>query len=274
MNQRLHLATITDLCRFIEEAEQAPSLDELAARAGISAYHLHRLFKRITGVTPKAYAKAHRTERVRSGLHKNQAVTEAIYSAGFNSSSRYYEEAKQLLGMPTRQFRNKGKGSLIHFAVGQCSLGAILVARSELGICAISLGDEPNDLVIELQKNFAQATLIGGDSDFEQLVAKVIGFIEAPQLGLDLPLDIRGTAFQQRVWQALQKIPCGQTCSYTEIAELIGAPKAVRAVAGACAANVLAVAIPCHRVVRNDGNLSGYRWGVERKRALLDAESS
>jgi AraC family transcriptional regulator of adaptative response/methylated-DNA-[protein]-cysteine methyltransferase len=162
---------------------------------------------------------------------------------------------------------------VIRFAIGECSLGSILVAASERGVCSIFLGDDPGKLVRELQDRFPLASLIGGDAEFEHLVAKVAGFVEAPKLGLDLPLDVRGTAFQQRVWQVLREIPPGETASYTEVAKRIGSPKAVRGVANACAANVLAVAIPCHRVVRSDGGLSGYRWGVERKRALLDKEA-
>jgi len=173
---------------------------------------------------------------------------------------------------PTR-YRAGGADTQIRFAIGECSLGAILVAASAQGVCAVLIGDDPDRLARDLQDRFPRAALIGGDADFERTVATVVGYVEAPGLGLDLPLDIRGTAFQQRVWQALREIPAGQTASYAEIARRIGAPKAVRAVAGACAANPLAVAIPCHRVVRNDGRLSGYRWGVERKRALLDREA-
>lgn len=268
-----HAALVTELCRFIEQAEQVPSLQDLAERAGLSAYHLHRIFKAVTGVTPKAYAEAHRASRVRSELKRNNTVTEAIYAAGYNSNGRFYENADQVLGMTPTSYRSGGDDTEIRFAIGQCSLGAILVAASERGVCAIHLGDDPEALVRELQDSFPRAALIGGDADFEKLVSRVVGFVEAPRLGLDLPLDVRGTAFQQRVWQALREIPAGKTVSYTDIARRIGAPKAVRAVAGACAANTLAVAIPCHRVVRTDGSLSGYRWGVERKRVLLERES-
>jgi AraC family transcriptional regulator of adaptative response/methylated-DNA-[protein]-cysteine methyltransferase len=199
-------------------------------------------------------------------------VTEAIYDSGFNSGGRFYEQADQMLGMTPSRYKAGGARTEIRFAVGECSLGSILVARSDKGVCAILLGDDPEALVRELQDRFPSATLVGGDKRFEQLVAKVVGFVEAPGLGLDLPLDVRGTAFQQRVWQALRKIPAGLTATYAEIAARIGAPGSARAVAQACAANPLAVAIPCHRVIRNDGALSGYRWGVERKRALLSRE--
>ncbi len=200
-------------------------------------------------------------------------MTTAIYEAGYNSNSRFYEESKNVLGMTPTAYRAGGVNTEIRFAVGECSLGAILVASSEIGVCAILMGNDANELVKDLQDRFPKSTLIGGDDAFERLVAKVVGFIEAPSIGLDSPLDIRGTAFQQRVWQALKNIPVGKTASYTDIARAIGSPKAVRAVAQACAANALAVAIPCHRVVRNDGAISGYRWGVDRKKALLKVEA-
>ena len=258
---------------MIEEMVTAPSLADLAHHAGLSVFHFHRVFKAVTGVTPRAYAVAQRARRVRDELSRNHSVTAAIFDAGYNSNSRFYEKSSELLGMTPTKYRSGGAMTTIRFSVGDCSLGAILVAASDRGICAISLGDSPDTLVRELQGKFSRAELIGGDSAFEELVAKVVDLIEVPSAGLDLPLDIRGTAFQQRVWQALQKIPVGDTASYSKIAKLIGAPKSVRAVAGACAANVLAVAIPCHRAVRNDGSLSGYRWGVERKRVLLDREA-
>lgn len=269
-----HGAMVGELCRYIERAESMPTLAVLAARSCMSAYHLHRVFKSVTGLTPKAYALAHRAERVRAELARGGPVTEALYQAGFSSSGRFYEESDRALGMKPSRYRAGGAGMTIRFAVGACSLGAILVAQSERGICAILLGDDPDALLRELQDRFPAADLIGGDAAFERLVARVVGFVEAPCLGLDLPLDVRGTAYQQRVWRALREIPAGERVSYTELARRIGAPKAARAVARACAANGLAVAIPCHRVVRNDGGLSGYRWGVERKRALLERESS
>jgi AraC family transcriptional regulator of adaptative response/methylated-DNA-[protein]-cysteine methyltransferase len=211
---------------------------------------------------------------VRNKLGQSGTVTEAIYEAGYNSSGRFYETSNEVLGMTPSNYRSGGTNTEIRFAVGECSLGSILVASSERGVCAILLGEDADELVRDLQNRFPRAHLIGGDAEFEQLVARVVGFVEAPALGLDLPLDIRGTAFQQRVWQALRKIPSGSTASYSDIARQIGSPKSVRAVAQACGANALAVAIPCHRVVRNDGVLSGYRWGVERKRALLEREAS
>lgn len=268
-----HAAKIAEVCRLIETADTVPSLAELADHAGLSTYHFHRVFKATTGLTPKAYAVAHRARQVRDALGRSGSVTEAIFDAGYSSNSRFYAQADEVLGMTPSNYRAGGSATAIHFAVGECSLGAILVAASTRGVCAILLGDDPDALARELQDRFPKAQLIGGDRSFEQLVARVVGFVEAPQIGLDLPLDVRGTAFQQRVWRALAKIPVGSTASYAQIAKRIGTPKAVRAVAQACAANALAVAIPCHRVVRNDGALSGYRWGVERKRALLEREA-
>lgn len=269
-----YAATVAEACRTIETAEEAPSLAELAEAAGLSTFHFHRVFKAVTGVTPKEYAMAHRASRVRDELSRSASVTEAIYDSGFNSNSRFYEKSDHMLGMTPSDFRAGGANNDIRFAVGECSLGSILVATSAKGICAILMGDDPDALVRNLQDRFPRANLIGGDAEFEQLVARVVGFVEAPAIGLDLPLDLRGTAFQQRVWLALREIPAGKTASYADIARRIGSPKAVRGVAQACAANALAVAIPCHRVVRSDGALSGYRWGVERKRALLDRENA
>lgn len=262
---------IADVCRFIEGAEDVPSLADMAARAGLSPHHFHRRFKAVTGLTPKAYADAHRAKKVREGLAAGEAVTAALYEAGYGSSSRFYERSDAILGMTPKAFQTGGAGD-IRFAIGQCSLGSVLVAQSNKGICAITLGEDAEALIRDLQDRFPKANLIGADKGFEQTVAQVIALVDQGR-ALDLPLDIRGTAFQQRVWQALRAIPAGETRSYAEVAEMIGAPAAVRAVAGACAANALAIAIPCHRVVRTDGALSGYRWGVERKRSLLLKEA-
>lgn len=269
-----HAAMVAEACRLIEQAEEAPDLKSLASTAGISPWHFHRVFKAVTGLTPKAYAAAHRARRVRDELGRAGSVTDAIYEAGYNSNGRFYENAGNLLGMTPRTWREGGTATDIRFALGECALGSILVAKSDRGVCAILLGDDPETLAQDLQDQFPRANLIGGDAEFEKLVAKVVGFVEAPGLGLDLPLDVRGTAFQQRVWQALTEIPAGRTASYAQIAARIGAPGSARAVAQACASNRLAVAIPCHRVVRTDGALSGYRWGVERKRALLQREGT
>lgn len=261
-------------CRLIDEAETPPVLDELAQAVGLSPHHFHRVFKAAVGVTPREYAAARRAARVREGLTQAGSVTQAIYDAGFNSGGRFYETAGQVLGMTPTAFRAGGRAETIRFAVGQCSLGAVLVAASARGVCAILLGDDPEALVRDLQDRFDRAELVGADADFEGLVAKVIALVEQPGQGLDLPLDVRGTAFQHRVWQALREIPAGGRVTYAEVAKRIGEPKAARAVAGACAANGLAIAIPCHRVVRQDGSLSGYRWGVERKAALLEREAA
>ena len=261
-------------CRLIERSTGTLPLAALAEAAGLSPSHFHRLFKRLTGLTPRAYAAAHRAGRVRAELAKGHSVTAALYDAGFNSSGRFYEKSTDMLGMTPTHYRQGGTNEEIRFAVGQSSLGAILVASSTRGVVSILIGDDPQALAHDLQDRFPKARLLGGDRAYETLVARVVGLVEAPGLGLDLPLDVRGTAFQQRVWQALQDIPAGTTASYAEIATRIGAPKSVRAVATACAANNIAVTIPCHRVVRSDGALSGYAWGVERKRHLLDAEAT
>ena len=272
--QAENAALVAKACRIIEASEEEPSLEALAHAVGRSPGYFHRTFKAITGVTPKDYAGARRGEKIRLRLESASSITEAIYDAGFNSSGRFYEQSTKMLGMTPTQYRAGGANEEIKFAVGQTSLGAILVASTRKGVAAILLGEDPDTLVRNLQDRFPKARLIGADHDYEALVAQVVGFVEAPRVGLDLPLDVRGTAFQERVWKALQEIPAGATVTYAEIARRIGAPRAVRAVAGACAANKLAVAIPCHRVIRNDGVLSGYAWGVERKRLLIDREAS
>jgi AraC family transcriptional regulator of adaptative response/methylated-DNA-[protein]-cysteine methyltransferase len=262
------------ICRLIETAEEPPKLADLATVAGMSPFHFLRQFKAVAGVTPAAYARAHRAERVRAALARPDAsVTTAIYGAGFNSNGRFYETTNDMLGMKPTEYRAGGANAKIRFAIGECSLGSILVAQSERGVCAITMGEDPDALARQLQDRFPHAELIGGDEGFEGLVAKVVGLIERPAQAFDLPLDVRGTAFQHRVWQALRQIPAGSTFSYADLAKQVGAPKSVRAVAQACAANEIAVAIPCHRVVRKDGAISGYRWGVERKRALLRKEA-
>ncbi|MFV8751788.1 bifunctional DNA-binding transcriptional regulator/O6-methylguanine-DNA methyltransferase Ada [Nannocystaceae bacterium ST9] len=271
-------ALVAALCRWIEGRDEAPTLEELASHAGLSVFHTQRLFKAVTGVTPRAYAAARRAARVRSELSTSASVTEAIHEAGFGSSGRFYAQSNELLGMTPTEYREGGRELDIRFAIGECTLGPILVATTERGVCAIWFGDDPSELAHELERRFPRARLLGADAEFEALVAMVIGLVEQPgrveQAASRLPLDIRGTAFQQRVWQALSEIPPGTTASYSAIAASIGAPESVRAVARACAANALAVAIPCHRVVRRDGDLSGYRWGVERKRELLAREAS
>src|SRR6195952_1422672 len=265
-------AIVTKACRLIDEAAEPLSLAQLADSVELSPHYFHRLFKKTTGLTPKAYAVAGRSARLRAGLARATTVTEAFHEAGYGSNGRFYEASTGVLGMSPTHYRSGGTDEVLTFAVGQCSLGAILVASSAKGVAAILLGDDPETLVRDLEDRFPRAGLIGGDAAYEQLVARVVGLVEAPAHGLDLPLDVRGTAFQQRVWMALREIPAGKTETYSSIAEKIGSPRSVRAVAGACAANAHAAAIPCHRVVRHDGALSGYRWGVERKRELIDRE--
>lgn len=269
---RRQVAAVVEACRLIETSETPPKLAELAATVSLSADHFHKVFKQVTGITPKAYATAHRAGRLREILPDSARVTDAIYDAGFQSTGRFYAEATEALGMTPGRYREGGAGETIRFAVGACQLGDVLVAASDAGICAILLGDDAGRLLSDLQDRFRKARLVGGDAAFEAWVAAVVGFVDAPETGLDLPLDIRGTLFQRKVWQALRDIPMGETASYGDIARAIGLPTGARAVATACAANPLAVAIPCHRVVRHDGSLSGYRWGVERKRALLIRE--
>jgi AraC family transcriptional regulator of adaptative response/methylated-DNA-[protein]-cysteine methyltransferase len=266
-------AAVAKACRLIEQAEREPSLEELANYAGMSRYHFHRVFKAHTGVTPKAYAAAQRAQRLRAQLTQKGAITRAIYAAGYNSNGRFYSRGAEHLGMTPAAFRAGGRGVAVQYAVGKCALGSVLVAATERGVCAILLGDNATALVRELRVRFPKAKLAPGDVRFEQWVARVVSFVETPSIGLDLPLDIRGTAFQERVWQALRKIPLGSTATYAEIARRIGRPRSMRAVGTACGANPLALAIPCHRAVRSDGSLSGYRWGVERKRELLRREA-
>jgi len=270
----LHAKAITKACKLIVEGGQSANVANLATAAGMSPSHFHRIFKSQTGLTPKEYAAAHRWQRMRGTLPKSNSVTTAIYNAGFNSSGRFYESSTKDLGMKPTTFRTGGKGTTIRFAIGECALGSILVAASQHGVCSIALGNNPAALVNELQDRFPSANLVGGNRHFERLVAQVVAFLEQPALGLHLPLEVIGTAFQHRVWQKLREIPSGTTRTYREIARELGDPHASRAVAGACAANPIAVAIPCHRVVRTDGSLSGYRWGIERKVKLLRAEKS
>ena len=263
---------VIQACRLIENADDGLDLTRLAEALDMSPSHFHRLFKKVTGVTPKAYAAAQRANRVRDELERASTITEAIYGAGFNSNGRFYATSTERLGMTPTAFRKGGDGATIRFAVADCSLGSVLVAATDKGLCAIFLGDDPDVLARDLQDRFCEAQIMGGDETFDKWVAAAVGLVERPALGLDLPLDIRGTAFQQRVWQALRQIPPGSTATYTEIAKRIGQPTATRAVAQACGANPIAIAIPCHRVIRTDESLSGYRWGVERKAELLKRE--
>lgn len=266
---------VANACRMIAASETPLTLDQLAAAAGMSPFAFHRHFKAITGLTPVAWRSGLQAQRMREGLTAgDNAVTDVIYDAGFSSSSRFYEKSGAMLGMTPTAFRKGGKDERIRFCIAQSSLGALLVAASDRGVCAINMGDDPEALIHGFQDQFPNARLIGDDPEFGKLVALAVTLVESPGSGIDLPLDIRGTAFQQRVWQALRDVPAGQTASYADIASRIGQPGAVRAVARACAANAIAVAIPCHRIIRTDGAVSGYRWGVARKQALLAREAS
>lgn len=265
------IAKVAHACRLLEQ-ETPVTLEALAQAVAVSPYHFHRLFKSVTGMTPKAWQQAWRARRLRESLAAGQAVTQAVLEAGFPTSSSYYRHADDILGMTAQRYRQGGKSSDIHYSTGECSLGRCLVAMSERGICAVLLGDDDDTLLAELQQTLPAARYLAADAASSEQIATVIARLNQPGGTLSLPLDIRGTAFQQQVWQALRTIPEGQTRSYQQVADSIGKPKAVRAVASACAANRLAIVVPCHRVVRGDGALSGYRWGVARKAALLQRE--
>lgn len=263
---------IAHICRVIETSDAVPSLQTLADITGLSRFHFHRVFKEITGVTPKAYERAHRAQKLKNRLNSSVTITDAIYDAGYASSGRFYADSTARLGMTPKTYKSGGAGTALKVAVADCSLGSVLIAASDKGVAAILLGDDPDALLRDVQDRFPKAIMAGGDAAFDKLVQQVISLVERPGAAHHLPLDVRGTAFQQQVWQALTAIRPGTTASYQDIARAIGKPSAVRAVAGACAANAIAVAIPCHRIVRTDGNLSGYRWGIDRKRALLAKE--
>ncbi len=268
-----HAAAVARACRLLEADDEALDLDAIAAAVSMSRFHFQRVFRKVTGLSPKAWASEHRAGRLREALQVEPTVTGALYAAGFNSSSRFYESAGRMLGMKPRAFRSGAPDTTLRFAIDACSLGLLLVAATDKGVCAILFGDARDMLEADLRRRFPRADIRQGDRDFNRVVRAVIRFVEAPGQGLELPLDLQGTAFQRRVWTALRDIRAGSTASYAEIGARIGAPGSARAVAQACAANAVAVAVPCHRVVRADGSLSGYRWGSERKRALLDRES-
>ena len=267
-----HADRILRACRLIEAADTPPALAALAKAVGVSRHHFHRLFRRAMGVTPREYAAAHRLQRFQKELRGGGSVTQAIYAAGFGSNSRAYEHVSAKLGMTPGVFQRGAAGVAIHFVTRRSSLGWVLVAATDKGVCAIELGDDRAALRRHLEELFPQAQLVEDGAALVVWVDEVLACVSAPQRGLDLPLDIQGTAFQRRVWQALQRLRVGQTASYGGLARAIGAPQAARAVAGACAANKIALAVPCHRAVRADGGLGGYRWGLARKRALLEAE--
>ena len=266
------VAAIRRACALIDAAETPPPLKELAAAVSLSPYHFHRLFKAIVGVTPRDYAAAKRTGKLQHELAAGTPVAEAIYGAGYGSSSRLYENSRATLGMTPGSFRAGAAGQIIRWGIAETPLGRLIVAATDAGICMIEFGADEAELEARLAARFPKARTVRADAELAAPLEAVAGFIELPERGLDLPLDIQGTAFQRRVWQALQQVPAGTTASYAEIAARIGQPSAARAVAGACAANHLALAIPCHRIVAGNGDLAGYRWGVDRKRALLERE--
>lgn len=267
-----YAAIVATACRAISGADRVPALATLASGSGLSPYHFHRVFRAVTGLTPRGYAEALRARRTRAALTTSGTVTDAIYASGFASSGRFYAKTVETLGMTPRDFRARGRDLLIEYGVSSCSLGVVLVARTARGICAVMLGDAAPALVVDLTKRFSRATFSAADATFQDTLSAVVELIEAPARSFDLPLDLHGTIFQQRVWQALRDITPGTTITYGELAARIGAPSSVRAVASACGANPAAVLVPCHRVIGRDGSLTGYRWGVARKRSLLEKE--
>jgi AraC family transcriptional regulator, regulatory protein of adaptative response / methylated-DNA-[protein]-cysteine methyltransferase len=270
-------AKIKDLCRYLEEhCDERPDLEALAERAGLSRFHLQRTFKAIVGVTPKQYLEAHRVEKLKKELRQAKDVTAAVYEAGFGSASRVYERANSRLGMTPKQYRQGGGGVTIRYAAITLPLGLAVLGATDRGLCFLQFGESREQLVEALRREYPAAALEPvGDSappPFRQWMDALSAHLAGTNPSLDLPLDIQATAFQMRVWDYLRAIPYGKVQSYGEVAAGIGQPSAVRAVARACATNRVAVVIPCHRVVRGTGELGGYRWGVERKQALLDRE--
>ncbi|MFP4539065.1 MAG: bifunctional DNA-binding transcriptional regulator/O6-methylguanine-DNA methyltransferase Ada [Dichotomicrobium sp.] len=267
-----HAQAVIRACRLIDESECPPSLGALAEAAGMSRFHFQKVFKRQLGVTPKQYAEAQRRDRARDALTEAGTVTEAIYDAGYQSAARFYAQAAAICGMPPGDYKAGGRGQSIWYALADCALGRVLVAGTVRGICAVFFGDDDATLRVELQTRFPGAALFPADEAMAEWVAATVAYIEWPKGAYRLPLDIQGTAFQHKVWSALRDIPFGETATYSDIAERIAAPSATRAVANACGANPVAVAVPCHRVRRADGGLGGYRWGIARKQALLERE--
>lgn len=270
------LATIGRICRLIETAEEEPTLAELAASADLSPYHFHRIFVRAVGMTPKGYAKATRSAKLRSELASGRGVTHAAFEAGYNSSSRAYADARRSLGMPLSRFRERARGERIRYAIASTRLGELMIVATDRGLCALEFGESDAALRGRVEARFGNARqLVADDAELHDVLAAIVAYVEHPHNGLrKLPLDVQGTAFQRNVWNALCAIPAGETRSYAEIAAAIGAPNAVRAVGTACGANPVALVIPCHRAVRSDGSLGGYFWGLSRKRDLIDRESA
>jgi AraC family transcriptional regulator of adaptative response/methylated-DNA-[protein]-cysteine methyltransferase len=258
--------------QLLDNAEGVVTLAQLSKQVGLSPFHLQRLFKRATGLSPREYQSARRVQHVKTELRKGEYVTTALYEAGFGSPSRLYEKSDQQLGMTPGTYRRGGVGVSITFAIAPTPLGRMLVAATERGLCVVRFGESVAELERDLRNEFHAATLLRDDAAMRRYIEPLLASLSGNKTTIDLPLDVRATAFQQKVWEALQRIPCGETRSYTDVARELGDPKAVRAVARACASNPVALAVPCHRVVRSDGDLAGYRWGLERKRKLLERE--
>lgn len=269
-----HALLVEQACRNLETSDKEPTLEQLAEQAKLSKFHFQRVYKAATGLTPKQYRSAVSQDRMRKALHANSTVTQAIYESGHEAASRFYDAAVKSLGMTPSAYLAGAKGEVIVYAFADCWLGVVSVAISRKGVCAVRLSDTREQGRDELNDLFPNAALILGEGDVEKFVATIVAHIEEPKMASELPLDIRGSAFQQRVWAALREIPIGSKATYSDVAQAIGAPKSVRAVAQACAANPIAIFVPCHRVVRSDGSLSGYRWGVERKQQLLEYEAA
>jgi AraC family transcriptional regulator of adaptative response/methylated-DNA-[protein]-cysteine methyltransferase len=265
---------VRQACRYIESQDQLPTLENLSEHTGVSPYHLQRVFKRVAGITPRQYAEANRLDQFKAGVKKGATVTGAMYEAGYGSSSRLYERAPAQLGMTPADYRRGGKGVRINYTIAGCSLGRLLVAGTEKGVCSVRLGDSDAALEANLLSEYPAAGVNRDDEALSEWVEQLLSHLNGEQPHLDLPLDVQATAFQWNVWEKLREIPYGSTRSYSEIARAMGRPTATRAVARACAANPVALVIPCHRVVREDKSLGGYRWGIERKQALLKRERS
>ncbi len=263
---------IIHACRIIEESETSIKLDDLATQVNLSPYHFHRLFKRTVGITPKQYASRHQSRRFQTNLMTSPSVTDAIFSSGYGSSGSAYDKTRDQLAMRPKAYRKGAAGVSITYGIAQCFLGWVIIAATDRGICAIEFGDDPEALPGQVQSRFPNAQLNKADVGFKTLIQEVVDFIESPKDSFRVPVDIQGTAFQQQVWEVLRQIRPGQTMSYTDVAERLGKPNAVRAVASACAANKLAVVVPCHRVISKAGKAGGYRWGAERKEKLLESE--
>jgi AraC family transcriptional regulator of adaptative response/methylated-DNA-[protein]-cysteine methyltransferase len=265
-------AVVRDACAFIEAEETIPSLERLAVRSGYSRFHFLRMFKEHTGLTPRSYAEGVRARRLQAALQAGARVADAVSGAGFGSESRVYEDTGGLLGMTPGALRRGGAGETIRAAFADCPFGRLLVGATAAGVCFIGFAEPDDALMGDLRRRFPRASVVGDDAGLAGAVRAVLAFLEEPKAGLDLPLDLRGTAFQLRVWAALRRIPPGETRSYSELAAMAGAPAAVRAVARSCAVNPVSLAVPCHRAVAADGALTGYRWGIPRKQALLAKE--